>query len=142
MSLGTFLEISLHENIKNMKQFFTLVTIGALISSFTVFSSIDEVIAGMNKGNSTEIAKFFDNTVEINMPDKSNSYSKSQGELVLKDFFNSNSVKAFEIIHKGENSGSQYCIGTLLTKNGSFRTTIYMKKKGDKQVLQGITFEK
>lgn len=136
------MEISLHENIKNMKQFFTLVTIGALISSFTVFSSIDEVIAGMNKGNSTEIAKFFDNTVEINMPDKSNSYSKSQGELVLKDFFNSNLVKAFEIIHKGENSGSQYCIGTLLTKNGSFRTTIYMKKKGDKQMLQGITFEK
>lgn len=125
-----------------MKRIFTLISIAALLSSFTVFSSIDEVIAAMKTGNASEIAKFFDNTVEINMPDKSNSYSKSQGELVLKDFFNSNAVKVFEVIHKGENSGSQYCIGTLLTKNGSFRTTIYMKKKGDKQVLQGITFEK
>ena len=76
------------------------------------------------------------------MPDKSNSYSKSQGELVLKDFFNSNMVKTFEVIHKGENAGSQYCIGTLITRAGSFRTTIYMKLKGDKQFLQGITFEK
>ena len=124
-----------------MKRFFTLITIGALISSFSFFSSIDEVITAMKTGNSSEIAKFFDNTVEINMPDKSNSYSKSQAELILKDFFVSNPVKSFEIIHKGENAGSQYCIGTLQTKNGAYRTTIFMKQKGDKQVLQELRFE-
>lgn len=125
----------------DMKHFFTLFVIGALFSSFTFFSSIDEVISAMKTGNSSEIARFFDNTVEINMPQKNNSYSKSQAELVLKDFFTTNSVKGFEIIHKGENAGSQYCIGTLITRNGSFRTTIFMKQKGDKQLLQEITFE-
>ena len=124
-----------------MKSFFTLITVGLLISSFTFFSSIDEVINAMKAGNSSDIAKFFDNTVEVNMPAKSNSYSKSQAELVLRDFFNTNTVKTFEVIHKGENAGSQYCIGTLVTKNGSFRTTIFMKQKGDRQVLQEITFE-
>jgi hypothetical protein len=124
-----------------MKQFFTLFAIGTLLSSFTFFSSIDEVITAMKVGNSADIAKFFDNTVDLNMPDKSNSYSKSQAELVLKDFFSANTVRNFEVIHKGENSGSQYCIGTLVTKSGSYRTTIFMKQKGDKQVLQGITFE-
>ena len=124
-----------------MKRFFTLLTIGAFLSSFVVFSSIDEVIAAMKSGNSADIARFFDNTVEINIPDKTNNYSKSQGELVLKDFFSYNSVKGFDVIHKGENAGSQYCIGTLVTRNGSYRTTIFMKKKGDKQVLQEITFE-
>ena len=124
-----------------MKHFFTLLTIGTLLSSFTLFSSIDEVITALKAGNAADLARFFDNTVEINMPNKSNDYSKSQGELVLKDFFSSNTVKGFIVIHKGENSGSQYCIGTLLTKTGSYRTTIYMKQKGDKQVLQGITFE-
>ncbi|MBK6634090.1 MAG: DUF4783 domain-containing protein [Chitinophagaceae bacterium] len=49
--------------------------------------------------------------------------------------------KSFTVIHKGENSGSQFCIGTLVTKTASYRTTIFMKQKGDKQVLQGITFE-
>lgn len=124
-----------------MKRFFTLLAVGTLFCSFIFFSSIDEVISAMKTGNSSEIARFFDNTVEINMPEKNNSYSKSQAELVLKDFFTTNTVKGFEIIHKGENSGSQYCIGTLITKNGSFRTTIFMKQKGDKQVLQEITFE-
>jgi len=124
-----------------MKRFFTLLVVGALISSFALFASIDEVIAGMKAGNSAEVARFFDNTVEINMPEKSNSYSKSQAELVLKDFFTTNAVKGFEVLHKGENSGSQYCIGTLVTRNGSFRTTIFMKQKGDKQLLQEITFE-
>ena len=124
-----------------MKHFFTLLTIGTLLSSFTLFSSIDEVITALKAGNAADLARFFDNTVEINMPNKSNDYSKSQGELVLKDFFSSNTVKGFIVIHKGENSGSQYCIGTLLTRTGSYRTTIYMKQKGDKQVLQGITFE-
>jgi hypothetical protein len=124
-----------------MKKIFTLLTIGALLSSFTFFSSIDEVIAAMKAGNAPEIARFFDNTVEINIADKSSSYSKSQAELVLKDFFNTNSVKTFTLDHKGENSGSQYCIGTLVTKNATYRTTVFMKLKGDKQVLQTITFE-
>ncbi len=124
-----------------MKRFFTLFAIGAILSSFATFSSIDEIINAVKEGNASEIARYFDNTVEINMPDKSNSYSKSQAELVLKDFFNSNAVKSFTVIHKGENSGSQYCIGTLATKNGTYRTTIFMKQKGDKQLLQKITFE-
>jgi antitoxin component YwqK of YwqJK toxin-antitoxin module len=124
-----------------MKRIFTLLVIGSLFSSFTFFASIDEVINAMKAGNSAEIARFFDNTIEINMPEKSNSYSRSQAELVLKDFFNTNIVKNFEVMHKGENAGSQYCIGTLVTRNGSFRTTIFMKQKGDKQLLQEITFE-
>jgi antitoxin component YwqK of YwqJK toxin-antitoxin module len=124
-----------------MKHLFTLLAISTLFCSFTLFSSIDEVITAMKTGNSADVARYFDNTVELNMPGKSNSYSKSQAELVLKDFFSTNSVKGFEIIHKGENSGSQYCIGTLITKGGSFRTTIFMKQKGDRQLLQEITFE-
>jgi hypothetical protein len=125
-----------------MKQFFTVLTIGAIISSFTVFSSIEEVIAALKTGNATEIARFFDNTVEINTPDKSNSYSKSQAELVLRDFFSTNIVKTFTVNHKGENAGSQFCIGSLITKAGTYRTTVYMKLKGNKQVLQTITFER
>jgi Domain of unknown function (DUF4783) len=125
-----------------MKRFFTLLTIGAALSSFTFFSSIDEVISAMKTGNSADIARFFDNTVELNTPDKSNSYSKSQAEIVLRDFFSTNAVKTFTVNHKGENAGSQFCIGTLVTKGSTYRTTVFMKLKGDKQLLQTITFER
>lgn len=124
-----------------MKRFFTLFLITAVLSSFTFFLSIDEVVNGLKAGDAGQVARYFDNTVEISMPGKSNNYSKSQAEMVLKDFFSSNPVKNFEVKHKGENPGSQYCIGTLVTKNGSFRTTVFMKQKADKQLLQEIKFE-
>jgi hypothetical protein len=124
-----------------MKRFFTLILTTALVSSFTFFLSIDEVVNGLKNGDAAQIARYFDNTVEITMPDKSNNYSKNQAEIVLKDFFTTNGIKTFEVMHKGENAGSQYCIGTLVTKNGSFRTTVFMKQKNDKQLLQEIRFE-
>jgi len=124
-----------------MKHFLVLTILVCFFSSFTAKTGIDEVIAAMRSGNAALAAKYFDNTVDIGMPDKTNSYSKSQAELVLKDFFTNNPVKNFEIIHKGENAGSQFCIGTLSTKNGSFRTTIFMKQKGEGQVLQELRFE-
>ena len=124
-----------------MKHFLVLPLLIVFLSSFITNAGIDEVVAAMKAGNSVLLAKYFDNVVDISMPDKSNSYSKSQAEMVIKDFFTSNPVKSFEIIHKGENAGSQFCIGTLQTKNGTFRTTIFMKKKGDIQVLQEFRFE-
>lgn len=124
-----------------MKRILLFLASGVILSSFILSSSIDDVILALRSGNASQMAKFFDNTVEITMPDKNNSYSKSQAEMVLKDFFSNNGVKSFTVIHKGENAGSQYCIGTLVTKNGSFRTTIFMKLKEDKQFLQEIRFE-
>jgi len=113
----------------------------ALHSFGTAPVGIDEVVVAMKSGNASQIAKFFDKNIEISTPDKSNSYSNKQGELVLIDFFTNNVVKSFDVIHKGENAGSQYCIGTLVTKVGSFRTTIFMKLKDNQQVLQELRFE-
>jgi len=124
-----------------MKRIFTLFSILAVMGSFTILSGIDEIVNALKSGNSTEIAKYFDNTVDISFPDKSNSYSKSQAEVVLRDFFTNNPVKSFDILHKGENGGSQYCIGTLTTKNAAYRITVFMKQKGSRQTLQEIRFE-
>ena len=124
-----------------MKQFFTLLAASFMLTSFTVSGGIEDIISALKAGNSSQIAKYFDNTVEITLPDKSNSYSRSQGEMILKDFFSNTQVKNFEVMHKGENAGSQYCIGTLVTSTGSFRTTVFMKQKGDKQTVQEIRIE-
>jgi len=112
------------------------------LSSFKPFYSIEEVVGAMRTGNASQLSKFFDSRVDISLPNKSDNYSKSQAEMILKDFFNSNEVKNFQIKHKGENSdGSQFCIGLLQTRSGNFRTKLYMKQKGDRQVLQEIGFQ-
>lgn len=106
--------------------------------SFRVQGGIEDVISAMKNGNAAGVTKYFDNYVDITMPDKSSNYSKSQGELILKDFFSNNGVKNFELKHKGSNDNGDYCIGTLQTKNGNYRATVYMRLKGGKQVIQDI----
>lgn len=124
-----------------MKRFLLICLSAFLLTSFTMLAGISEVVGALKSGNAAQVAKYFDNTVEITLPEKSSSYSKSQGELILRDFFANNPVKSFTILHQGDNSGSQYCIGTLVTKTATYRTMIYMKQKGDKQLLQEIRFE-
>jgi antitoxin component YwqK of YwqJK toxin-antitoxin module len=123
-----------------MKRILLFLVLAFALSSFTL--SLNEVIKAIKTGNATEVSKYFDNTVEITLPQKSNSYSKRQALLVLRDFFNENQVKNFDVIHQSEKEGSEYCIGTLTTTNGSFRTTIFMKQSGARQLIQELRFEK
>lgn len=127
-----------HPDMKKSLLFLPLLLI--VLSSFAQ-GAIDDVIAAMKSGNAAGVSKYFDNYVDITLPDKSSNYSKSQGELIIKDFFSNNTVKSFEVKHKGNNDNGDYCIGTLKTKNGDFRTTIYMRIKGNKQVIQDIRIQ-
>ena len=111
-----------------------------LVFSSFIYISLANIVNAMKSGNSTEVAKYFDETVEITFSDKSSSYSRKQAEQVLNDFFVSNPVSNFEVIHQSENGDSQYCIGNLVTKKGTFRTTIYIKQYGQKQLIQELRF--
>ena len=126
-----------------MKRLLTYGLIVLLISlSSFISANLNEVVSAIKSGSASQLSKYFDNTIEITFTDKSNTYSKSQAALVLKDFFNHNEVTGFEIVHKGDNTEVQFLTGTLDTKNGAYRTTIYMKQKGDKHLLQELRFEK
>jgi hypothetical protein len=124
-----------------MKKISILLCAVMFFSSFTKTQDLNDVINAIKAGNANSVSKFFDNTVEISLSGKSNNYSKSQAEAVLRDFFTSNLVKSFSIVHQGESGGSQFCIGTLVTNHGTYRTTVNLKQKGEKRMLQEIKFE-
>jgi hypothetical protein len=112
-----------------------------LLSSFAQTSNIDEVIGALRSGNTSDLSKYFDDNLELTLPDKSDSYSKAQATLILKDFFSNNGVKGFDVKHKGDQGGGQFCIGTLQTQSGNFRTTVFMKVKSSKEVVKEIRFQ-
>jgi hypothetical protein len=124
-----------------MRRLLTLLPLLLIFSSYSLMAGIADVITAMKAGDAAKLANYFDNNVEISIPARSCSYSKSQAQMVIKDFFATNTVKGFDVIHQGENAGSQYCIGTLQTANGDFRTTIFMKQKDGAQVVQELRFE-
>ena len=128
---------------KIMKVLFTSFLFGLLVSlsSSAQSGNIDGVIGALRTGNASGLARYFDDNVELSLPVKSDSYSKAQAQVILKDFFANNGVKTFELKHKGESPGGNYCIGTLQTKSGNFRAHVFMKTKGNKEVLKEIRFQ-
>ncbi len=117
---------------------FTLIFVGTV---FAQKGGVDDVIGSLRSGNATELAKYADANIEIALPSKTDNYSRQQATVILQDFFNTNGVKGFEAKHRGDNGGSQFCIGTLLTKSGSFRTTFFMTEKNGNQLVKEIRFQ-
>lgn len=120
---------------------FSSLCLMLMATAFKPISGLDDVIGALKSGNAQELSKYIDDNIEISLPDKSDNYSKAQAVMVLKDFFNNNGVTGFEVQFKGENGGSQFCVGKLTTKSGSYRTTVFMKTKNGKQLVKEIRFQ-
>ena len=129
-----------------MKRFLVLVLLFStvLLSSFANVDTMemDDVVTALKAGDASQLSKYFDSRVDIGMPDKSDNYSRTQAEMIIKDFFVSNGVRNFDLKYKSEKSGSNYCVGTLETKAGNFRTTLFMKQKGNREYLQDLSFQR
>lgn len=126
-----------------MKKIITLTCAALLIGllAFRPLAGVDDVISALRKGNASELAKSMDNNVEISLPAKTDNYSRQQAVVILQDFFNNNGVKDFDAKHRGDNGGNQFCIGTLMTRSGNFRTTFFMMDRNGTQVLKEIRFQ-
>jgi hypothetical protein len=126
-----------------MKPIFTSLLLGSilLLSSFGQRSGIDDVINALKAGNAAQLSAYFDDKIELSLPDKSDSYSRAQAQLIVKDFFSNNGIKGFELKHKGDGPNGHFCIGTLQTNAGNFRTNVLMKMKNGKEVVKEIRFQ-
>lgn len=132
-----------------MKNYFIKILVAAILVGGLAFNysnsgrsyTIEDVVKAMNAGNAGQLSNYFDKRVEITLHDKTKSYSRSQAEVILKDFFSFHDVRAFRIVHKGSESGAAFCIGNLETRDGQFRTAIFMKTRAQQSVLQEISFQ-
>jgi len=118
-----------------------LAGIALILVSYRNFDNIDAVATAIRLGNVNQLSPFFDVRVDISLPDKSDTYSKTQAEMVIGDFFNTNGVQNFRITQQGESGGTFFCAGILQTRAGNYRTTLFFKHKGDKHLLQEIRFQ-
>jgi Domain of unknown function (DUF4783) len=118
-----------------------LAATSLILVSYRSFDNMDAVVSAIREGNVNRLSPFFDSRVDISLPDKADTYSRSQAEMVIGDFFNNNVVQNFKITQQGESGGTFFCAGLLQTRSGNFRTTLFFKQKGDKHYLQEIRFQ-
>ncbi len=117
-----------------------------LLNPFTAdpyFDVSDEVIAAIKQGNSSSIARYFNEKIDLKILDQEDVYSKAQAEMILKDFFDKHKVKAFNTSHSSANkSSNQFVVGSLETANGKFRISFLIKKFDDKYLISQFRIEK
>ncbi len=126
-----------------MKAILRLAVVLVAFASFTYKSSysLDAVTTAIRSGNVTMLSPYLDSRIDITLPDKSDTYSKTQAEMVIKDFLVTTGVQNFRITQKSENNNALYCTGILFTRNGNYRTCIFLKQKGGHDYIQEIRFQ-
>lgn len=114
-----------------MKKGYLLIVIFFSISLHSYAGDIPSaIISAFGTGNSTAISSYFGQTVELTLFDQEEIYSKTQAQIILKNFFNENAPVSFKIIHQGGKESSKYAIGSLKTSNKSYRITLLLKSNG------------
>ena len=105
---------------------------------------MNNVRAAIKAGSSKELSKYFNETVELNFDGEKSSYSKTQAEFVLKDFFKKYPPIDFQYIHQGASRGNflKYAIGKYTFENGSFRVLILFKNTDNRYFADSIDFTK
>lgn len=102
-----------------------------------------EIKAAIRSGSSRDLARFFNNTIEIGLDGEKSSYSKTQAEFVLKNFFTKNAPAGFEFDHQGSSdNGQRYAIGTYNSKGGAYRVFVVVKQANGTYLLDTIDFTK
>jgi hypothetical protein len=126
------------------KIIFVLFGIAAIIlftNSANVSDIPEGIVYSIKTGNSKELAKYFNISVDVVVLDKEDVYSNQQAEQIIKNFFATHSPKNFTILHEGGKDGSKYAIGNLSTSNGIFRVYFLLKIKNNVSLIHQLRIE-
>ena len=102
--------------------------------------SIDPVISAINNNSSSDLAKFFESSISLNVNGQQGSYSRNQAEIVIRDFFKKNPSQGFTIVYSSETNPSlSSFIGDYLSEEGTFK--VFIKVSQQESVLKIYSLE-
>lgn len=90
---------------------------------------MNEAEGFLKQGDARNLARYFNETIEINIEGKKQNYSRTQAEFVIKDFFSKNPPipESFESYHRGQSAGLSYSIVKYASSNGNYRVFLKVK---------------
>ncbi|HKI87962.1 MAG TPA: DUF4783 domain-containing protein [Draconibacterium sp.] len=126
------------------KILFTIFLISGMMAA-TVQSQAqipNEILLSFQSGNAKVLSRYFNQNVDLVVLDDQNVYSKAQAQQIVGNFFSNYPPESFSIVHDSGKEGSKYVIGTLKTKNGSFRVYFLLKQNEGKEYIHQLRIEK
>ena len=102
---------------------------------------LNEVQVAIKMGSSKELVKHLNSRIDLIIDGDQSTYSNTQAEFVLKDFFKKYPPSDFQYIHKGASKdGLQYAIGKYSHSGGTFRVVLRSKKFNDAYKIYNLDF--
>ena len=128
-----------------MKRFllFAFLVLLSISNSFAQGEFADDITLAFKSADQRLLSKYFGNKIEITLLNQSSVYSKSQAELVMKDFFGKFDPIDFQLLYKNTPSSdaARFAIGQLETRAGKFRIYFILKSSDNNFYLQEMRFE-
>lgn len=113
------------------------------VMEIDTIKSIDTIISAIDNGSSSDLAKYFDSSISLNVNGLQGDYSKNQAELVIKDFFKKNPSMGFSLVFRSENNPSlSSYIGDYQTNQGLFKVFIKVSQQASDFKIYSLEFVK
>lgn len=104
---------------------------------------IGQIRESIKAGSSKELSKYLNQTIDVTIEGKVESYSRPQAEFVFRDFFKQHPPSEFSIIHQGSSKGGQpFAIGQYKSSQDVYRVFMKIKSVNNQQLLHEISFSR
>ena len=105
--------------------------------------SIADISTAIRKGDAATLGNFFDAQVELATPASEDVYDKAEAIRLVKQFFAKYPPADFSQVHQGSSKSNdfEYIIGNMTSGGKTFRVYFYMRRGGNKYVIQELRFD-
>ena len=100
-----------------------------------------EIISALDKGDAGKLSAYLNTNVELVVGNKNDVFSKQQAPGIITDFFRTNKVSSFQLLHKGNKEATSFAIGEIKTNTGNYRVYVLTRKSGNQTVIQQLRIE-
>lgn len=126
-----------------MKHFFSLLLFFCGTSVLLAQSDLTGPVSdALSAGDAAKLGSYFAGSVDLSLPGMEDVVPADQAKKYVEKFFTQHPPKAFSIKHRGTSkTNDHYRIGELQTAKGAFRVTFFMKKEGERMVVNQFRIE-
>jgi len=137
---------------KIMKYFFILILGFVCLTAYPAkkdlpdipsFNEInDKITDAIRSGNASQLAECFAPTVQLSVPGKKGDFSRTQAEIILRDFFAKYPPSSFSVNSEGKSSGSNfYVLGAYVSGSVTFKVYYVIQRSDSDITLHILKFE-